>query len=148
MMESIFQFVLNHFRIIELIVFWYPVIMGMLWIVGGIIYYFRLERKEPLPLPSTPMVSVLVPAFNESANLLEVVKRLNEMNYPNYEILIINDGSSDDTALYAKALAEKYDRVRCIDLQENCGKANALYLGFMASQGAQSQFSFCQNTIV
>lgn len=135
MMESIFQFVLNHFRIIELIVFWYPIIMGLLWIVGGVIYYFRIERKDPLPLPSTPMVSVLVPAFNESANLLEVVKRLNEMNYPNYEILIINDGSSDDTALYAKALAEKYDRVRCIDLQENCGKANALYLGFMASKG-------------
>ena len=135
MMESIFQFVLSHFRIIELIVFWYPVIMSMLWIVGGIIYYFRIERKDPLPLPSTPMVSVLVPAFNESANLLEVISRLNEMNYPNYEILIINDGSTDDTALYARALAEKYDRVRCVDLQENCGKANALYLGFMAAKG-------------
>ncbi len=135
MMESIFQFVLNHFRIIELIVFWYPIGMSMLWIVGSVIYYFRIERKDPLPLPATPMVSVLVPAFNESANLIEVVKHLNEMNYPNYEILIINDGSTDDTVAYAKALAEKYERVRCIDLQENCGKANALYLGFMASKG-------------
>lgn len=135
MMESIFHFVLNHFRIIELIVFWYPVIMSMLWIVGSVIYYFRIERKDPLPLPATPMVSVLVPAFNESANLIEVVKHLNQMNYPNYEILIINDGSTDDTAAYAKALAEKYERVRCIDLHENCGKANALYLGFMASKG-------------
>lgn len=135
MIEYIFHFVLNHIRIIELIVFWYPIIMSMLWIVGSVIYYFRIERKDPLPLPATPMVSLLVPAFNESSNLYEVVKHLNKLNYPNYEILIINDGSTDNTAVYAKALAEKYERVRCIDLQENCGKANALYLGFIASKG-------------
>lgn len=135
MIEYIFHFVLNQIRIIELIVFWYPIIMSMLWIVGSVIYYFRIERKDPLPLPATPMVSLLVPAFNESSNLYEVVKHLNKLNYPNYEILIINDGSTDNTAVYAKALAEKYERVRCIDLQGNCGKANALYLGFIASKG-------------
>ncbi|MGN0495837.1 MAG: poly-beta-1,6-N-acetyl-D-glucosamine synthase [Lachnospiraceae bacterium] len=134
-MEYIFQFVLNHFHILELIVFWYPVIMGMLWVVGGLIYYYRIERKEPLPLPATPLVSVLVPAYNESANLIEVVKKLNETSYPNYEILIINDGSRDDTECYGKLLAEKYDTVRFVDLQENCGKANALYLGFLAAKG-------------
>lgn len=134
-MEYVFQFVLDHFHILELIVFWYPVIMGLLWVVGGLIYYYRIERKEPLPLPSTPLVSVLVPAYNESANLIEVVKRLNETSYPNYEILIINDGSRDDTESYGKLLAEKYDTVRFVDLQENCGKANALYLGFLAAKG-------------
>lgn len=134
-MESIFQFVLNHFKLIELIVFWYPVTMGMLWVIGGVIYYFRIERKKPLPLPSTPMVSILVPAYNESANLVDVIERLNDLDYPDYEILIINDGSSDDTEKYAMALAKKYDRVRFVDLKENCGKANALYLGFMASKG-------------
>lgn len=134
-MDYIFNFVLNNFRIIELIVFWYPITMGLLWCVGGILYYFRIERKEPLPLPATPMVSVLIPAYNESDNLVDIVQRLNEMNYPDYEILIINDGSKDNTAQYAKALADKYERVRFIDLQENCGKANALYLGFMAAKG-------------
>lgn len=134
-MEAVFTFVLEHIKIIELIVFWYPVTMGMLWVVGGVIYYYRIERKAPLPLPYTPMVSVLVPAFNESDNLIDVIARLNELDYPNYEILIINDGSSDDTARIGKALASKYERVRLIDLQENCGKANALYLGFIASKG-------------
>lgn len=134
-MENIFQFVLDHFKIIELIVFWYPVTMGLLWVVGGVIYYFRIERKDPLPLPSTPLVSVLVPAYNESDNLIDVIEHLNDLDYPNYEIVIINDGSKDNTASYAKALARKYERVRCVDLQENCGKANALYLGFMASRG-------------
>lgn len=134
-MESIFQFVLNHYKIIELIVFWYPVTMGMLWVIGGIIYYFRIERKKPLPLPYTPLVSILVPAYNESANLVEVIERLNDLDYPDYEILIINDGSTDDTEKYAMMLAKKYERVRFVDLKENCGKANALYLGFMASKG-------------
>lgn len=134
-MELVFQFVLNHFYIIELIVFWYPITMGLLWVIGGLIYYFRIERKEPLPLPSAPMVSVIVPAYNESDNLVDVVQRLNELNYPEYEILIINDGSKDETASYAKFLARKYERVRFVDLKENCGKANALYLGFMAAKG-------------
>lgn len=134
-MDTVFDFVLNHFKLIELIVFWYPVTMGMLWVIGGIIYYFRIERKDPLPLPTTPMVSVLVPAFNESDNIIDVVTRLNELDYPNYEILILNDGSSDDTAIKATWLANKYERVRFVDLQENCGKANALYLGYMASRG-------------
>lgn len=81
------------------------------------------------------MVSILVPAYNESANLVDVIERLNDLDYPDYEILIINDGSSDDTEKYAMALTKKYDRVRFVDLKENCGKANALYLGFMASKG-------------
>lgn len=134
-MDVIFRFAMDYFHILELIVFWYPVVMGMLWVVGGIIYYYRIERKEPLPLPSAPLVSVLVPAYNESANLIEVVERLNETSYPNYEILIINDGSLDDTEKYGNMLANKYERVRFIHLQENCGKANALYLGFLASKG-------------
>ena len=139
-MDYIFEFVLRHFHIIELIVFWYPVVMSLLWIVGSVIYYFRIERKDPLPLPDTPMVSVLVPAFNESANLIEVIRRLNEMDYPNYEIIIINDGSHDDTAQYARNLSEKYERVRFVDLEVNCGKANALYLGLMAAKG---EFLIC-----
>lgn len=139
-MDFIFDFVLKHFHIIELIVFWYPVAMSLLWIVGSVIYFFRIERRDPLPLPSTPMVSVLVPAFNESANLIEVVRHLDEMDYPNFEIIIINDGSHDDTAQYAKLLSQKYERVRFVDSQTNCGKANALYLGMMA---AKSEYLVC-----
>ena len=120
---------------VELIVFWYPIIMGMLWVVGGIIYYIRIERKEPLPLNETPFVSVLVPAFNEADNLEEIITRLNELDYPEYEVLIINDGSKDETSKIATGLTQKFERVRLVDLKENSGKANALYLGFMAAKG-------------
>jgi len=134
-MDIIFDFVINHMRPIELFVFWYPVIMGMLWMIGGCIYYFRIERKDPLPLTETPMVSVLVPAFNEGDNIINTVKKLRQLNYPNYEIIVINDGSSDESPEIEHELAEMYDNVRFVDLKENCGKANALYLGFIASRG-------------
>ena len=139
-MIHIFQFVASHLKIFELIVFWYPVGMSLLWMVGSIIYYFRIERKDPLPLPYTPMVSILVPTYNESAQIAETVERLNNLNYPNYEILLINDGSKDDTSEIEHALARKYSKVRVVDLKENNGKANALDLGFMA---ANSEYLIC-----
>ena len=139
-MIRIFEFVAAHLKIFELIVFWYPVAMSLLWMVGSVIYYFRIERRDPLPLPDTPMVSILVPTFNESAQVEETVERLNKMNYPEYEILLINDGSSDDTAEIEHRLARRYPRVRVVDLKENCGKANALDLGFIASK---SEYLIC-----
>lgn len=134
-MQYIFDFVVNNMKPIELFVFWYPITMGLLWVIGGLIYYYRIERRKPLPLNSTPFVSILVPAYNEGGVLNTTIKRINEIDYPNYEILIINDGSTDDTADIANRLAEQYDTVRFIDCKENCGKANALYLGFIASKG-------------
>ena len=122
-------------RAMEIFVYWYPAVMGMLWILGSLVFYFANERKGSLPLEKTPFVSILMPAHNESRILYPVVKEMVNLNYPEYEVILINDGSSDDTSEVLKDLAIKYDRVRVIDLKENCGKANALYLGLIASKG-------------
>ena len=53
-----------------------------------------------------PNISILAPAFNEEANIVENVRSLLTLNYPSYEIVIINDGSSDDTL---KELLETFD---------------------------------------
>ncbi len=119
----------------EIFVYWYPAVMGMMWILGSLVFYFANERKGSLPLEKTPFVSILMPAHNESRILYPVVKEMVDLNYPEYEVILINDGSSDDTSEVLKDLAIKYDRVRVIDLKENCGKANALYLGLIASKG-------------
>ncbi len=122
-------------KVIELFVFWYPAIMSVVWIAGGIVFYLSVEKNRPLPLYETPMVSVLVPCFNEADTIENTVKRLSELSYPNYEIIVINDGSSDNTSEIVTSLISKYPRLRFIDLKENCGKANALYLGLIASKG-------------
>ena len=51
------------------------------------------------------------------------------------EVIVVNDGSSDNTSEIVTSLISKYPRLRFIDLKENCGKANALYLGLIASKG-------------
>ena len=122
-------------KLIELFVFWYPAIMSVIWMAGGIIFFFCNERKQALPLYKTPMVSILVPCFNESDTIEGTVERLSEIVYPNYEIIVINDGSSDDTSEKVRSIIDKYPKLRFIDLKENCGKANALYLGLMAAKG-------------
>lgn len=119
----------------EIFVYWYPAVMAMLWILGSLVFYFSKERKGALKLERTPFVSILMPAHNESKILYPVVKEMVNLNYPAYEVILINDGSSDDTSEVLQDLALKYDKVRVIDLKENCGKANALYLGLIASKG-------------
>jgi poly-beta-1,6-N-acetyl-D-glucosamine synthase len=116
-------------------VFWFPLIMSTVWIIGGILFYFRRERKKPLPLLETPMVSLLVPCYNEANTIEHTIERLSELNYPNYEIIAINDGSKDTTSAVLHELVNRYDKLRIIDLKQNAGKANALYLGLVASKG-------------
>ena len=116
-------------------VFWYPAMMAMMWVLGSLIFYYSNERKRELKLESTPFVSILMPAHNEGAVLIPVVEQMTKLNYPAYEVILINDGSTDDTSEVMKALAKKYSCVRVVDLKKNCGKANALYLGLIASKG-------------
>lgn len=122
-------------KFISLYIFWYPLVMSIFWIIGGVLFYYRRERKEGLPLTETPMVSILVPCYNEEKAIENTINRLNKLNYPNYEIIAINDGSKDNTCNVLKGLSDKYDKLRVIELKTNAGKANALYLGLMASNG-------------
>jgi cellulose synthase/poly-beta-1,6-N-acetylglucosamine synthase-like glycosyltransferase len=109
--------------------------MSVAWIVGGVMFYISNERRKPLPLYKTPMVSILVPCYNEAETVERTVQELSKIQYPNYEIIAINDGSSDNTAEVIAGLLDKYEKLRFVDLKENNGKANALYLGLLASNG-------------
>ena len=116
-------------------VYWYPAFMAMMWVLGSIIFYRHNEKKGALPIEKLPFVSILMPAHNEGDILYNVVDEMTKLNYPAYEIIMINDGSSDNTAAVLKNIAKAYDIVRVIDLKPNCGKANALYLGAIAAKG-------------
>lgn len=116
-------------------VYWYPALMAMMWVLGSLLFYWSNERKGALPIENLPFVSILMPAHNEGDILYNVVEEMTKLNYPSYEIIMINDGSSDNTSEVLKNLAKAYDIVRVIDLKPNCGKANALYLGTIAAKG-------------
>lgn len=116
-------------------VFWYPAFMSVMWIVGSLIFYFRVERRKPLELIATPKVSILVPCYNEQDTIAESIRRLNEIDYPDYEIIAIDDGSSDKTWEILTKLSEMNEKLRVVHIVNNSGKANALYHGLLVSNG-------------
>jgi cellulose synthase/poly-beta-1,6-N-acetylglucosamine synthase-like glycosyltransferase len=66
------------------------------------VYDHALDRKADIgedmfTFPLTPPVSVLLPAYNESAAIVESVASLLGLRYPEFEVIVINDGSKDDT---------------------------------------------------
>lgn len=128
--------IMNNFILYaSLYVFWYPLVMSTFWIIGGILFYYRRERKPGLPLTKTPMVSILIPCYNEENTVENTIEQIDNLNYPNYEVIAINDGSKDGTEILLNELAKKYKKLRVIQLKTNAGKANALYLGLLVSKG-------------
>lgn len=120
--------------------FYYPLFMAFVWMIGGLYYFFHWERAgsldpaRPPELPEYPPVSILVPCFNEGDTVRETVAWLAALEYPDFEILAINDGSGDDTGAILDELERRYDRLRVIHLASNQGKATALRMGCLAAR--------------
>jgi poly-beta-1,6 N-acetyl-D-glucosamine synthase len=82
-------------------------------------------------------VTILVPAFNEGPVIESAVRSLLDLDYPAYEILVIDDGSTDDTYARASAMEGRYGRVTVrVVSKANAGKANALNTGIALAQHA------------
>jgi biofilm PGA synthesis N-glycosyltransferase PgaC len=105
--------------------------------IGGLIFHFKFERerKPPPPLEEYPFFSILIPCHNEEGQIEETVAKLVELDYPNYEIIPIDDGSTDKTPLILHELSERYERVRAMYLRENQGKGAALNAGCLVARG-------------
>ncbi len=112
-------------------VFGYPVVMSLVWMSGSVWFWFRVERRGSNPrrtprLPRYPKIALVVPCYNEEDNVLEVLRNLNAQHYPDFEIVAVNDGSSDRTGEILDSLLPVYPRLRVVHLAHNQGKAVAL----------------------
>lgn len=84
----------------------------------------------------SPRVTILVPAYNEKQVIADTVTNLSRLNYPNYEIIVIDDGSRDATSSVALVAASKSLVVPIKVLyQPNAGKAAALNNGLAHAEG-------------
>ena len=120
--------------------FYYPATMSIVWMSGGLYYFLRRERHEPPrhqppEMGEYPFASLLVPCHNEGPNCEDTISALAAQIYPDFEIIAINDGSTDDTAEHLNRLTERFPRLRVIHLSRNLGKANALRMGTLAARG-------------
>jgi cellulose synthase/poly-beta-1,6-N-acetylglucosamine synthase-like glycosyltransferase/peptidoglycan/xylan/chitin deacetylase (PgdA/CDA1 family) len=100
--------------------------------LGAVVAYrhARQRRSRSIDAGFAPPVSVVVPAWNESAGIERSVRSLAASDYPDFEVIVVDDGSDDDTAALVEALS--LPRVRVIR-QENTGKAGALNHGIDAA---------------
>lgn len=81
-------------------------------------------------LPTSPRVSVVVCSYNGGRTLDECLRSLLELEYPNYEVILVDDGSTDDT----REIAARYPKVRAIH-QANLGLSAARNVGMLAATG-------------
>ena len=93
-------------------------------------------------------LSVIVPALNEEKILAGNIKKfydyLIKQNY-DFEIIIVNDGSTDGTKNIAQGLARKYDAISLINFEKNRGKGVAVCAGLLAGKGNYRLFLDADN---
>ena len=109
----------------------YPLFMSLFWMVGTIIYIFCSElwltqrNKKKI---GNDGISFLIPCFNEEKTIKDTIKNILALDFPNKQIIVINDGSTDNSAKIIYEL-QKYMDFTFVDLKSNNGKANALNKG-------------------
>ncbi|MEI6438461.1 MAG: poly-beta-1,6-N-acetyl-D-glucosamine synthase [Candidatus Omnitrophota bacterium] len=127
-MKALWTF-LNYF------VFLYPAYMSFVWSLGGLLFFFRRERT-PLPeLKEYPFFSIIIPAHNEAQTIAQTISYLEHLDYPGYEVIVVNDGSRDQTPQVLDKLLERYPGwLKVVHLSPNSGKANALNAGILVAR--------------
>ena len=116
----------------------YPLLMAIVWMVLAALFVLRREGsqrglRQP-PDGPRPEVSVLIPCFNEAATLTETLRHALTLHWPSYEVIAINDGSSDGTGALLDAWAATQPRLRVVHLARNQGKAMALRTGALLAR--------------
>ncbi|MBD3287515.1 glycosyltransferase, partial [candidate division KSB1 bacterium] len=125
--------------------------LGMLMIryfitlIASFLFYSKYSAVEQPEY--FPFISIIVPAYNEAKVIEDSVKSLLTLDYPNYEIIVVNDGSTDETHKVAEKLvgyhAGKYEKVRVSLInKENGGKSSALNSGIHFSR---AEFVLCMD---
>lgn len=135
---------------------WFMMMLNVTLSIGGYIYIYRCNQSDgriPLPDDDYPMVSVLVPAHNEALVVQRTVRSLLNFDYPKdkYEIIVINDNSSDNTENIIADLAAEFpdNRLMCVSTDKvvgGTGKSNALNIGFSVAAGSVIAIYDADNT--
>jgi len=83
------------------------------------------------------MISIVIPVHNESGNISCLVKGIVDVlsvSSFSYEIIVVDDASTDDTLVVLENLMSYYDELRVLSHKNNCGQSTALYSGIKAAK--------------
>lgn len=122
-------------------------LLSTAFFLGGIIIIYRLHNQyhldivvEPTPPPSNPpLISVCVPARDEERNIRACMEEILNQDYPNFEVIVLDDRSTDSTPDILADIASRDSRLHLIngsDLPEGwAGKPHALYQASASARG-------------
>ena len=122
--------------------FWLICCLILVWIVQMCYYlgvFVRIRRKPKAKQYLSPVpVSVVICARNEAANLRNKLPSILEQDYPDFEVIVVNDSSTDDSALVLAELKQKYPKLYVtevpFDRKFSHGKKLALTVGIKAAK--------------
>jgi peptidoglycan-N-acetylglucosamine deacetylase len=101
----------------------------------GILTLVQARQEEKKLAPGfMPLTTILVPAYNEGKVVARTISSILAAGYRNVEVLVVDDGSTDDTAEVTRAIAAVEPRVRLLQ-KVNGGKAHAANFGLEHAQG-------------
>ncbi len=99
--------------------------------------FFKVKEKI-VPVNEKVPISVVICAKNEEQNLLKNLPKLFEQNYPKFEIIVVNDGSVDDTKEILEAFQKQFEELRIVNIEENqhhrMGKKLPLTIGIKGAK--------------
>lgn len=132
--------------IVALAIFLLILLLRYLFILGMAFLFetrYTVEERDEY----SPFVSIIVPVYNEGKVLRSSIDSLLQLDYENYEIIIVNDGSTDESREVAASLVGYRKGTRgpvCVTLinKPNGGKATALNVGI---QYSQADFVLCMD---
>ena len=83
---------------------------------------------------NNPLVSILIPCYNSEAYLAETLKCCVNQTYPNIEVVVVDDGSTDGSLKIAHQWKGVHENI-CVYSQQNLGAASARNFAFEKSRG-------------
>ncbi|MGD8190080.1 DUF2062 domain-containing protein [Brevibacillus ginsengisoli] len=120
------------------IVFLSAIGLGILRMLFLVYYSYRQKRRslafQPTDETYQPFVSVVIAAYNEESVINKTIQSILKSKYPDFEVIVVDDGSKDSTAEVVREMWGNHPQVRLIQ-KENGGKSSAVNQGFMEAKG-------------
>ena len=110
-----FTIVQNHLLEITVIFFGTVILLQLLYYT---LLFFRFSFHKPkplLPLDGLP-ISIVISAKDEAHNLIKTLPVIAGQNYPNFEVVVVNDNSTDDTEFVIKDCMNRFPNIRLVNL--------------------------------
>lgn len=104
------------------------------WVIFGRLVFLKEKKSADFQ----PPISVVISANNEYYNLIEYLPKILEQDYPEFEVVVVNDRSDDDSEMYLKELSQKYSNLKHIEVKNSItffkGKKFPLSIGIKSAK--------------